>query len=94
MVTGDLSCKRRMKDRLWYGDCKRRRGVCKVFVRRDSLMIAVGRNAGRLPRETWVDVQRTKPSCWTSSMSKITKLSVKLKPSLRDKCECQQRRPR
>lgn len=89
MVTEDLSCKRRMKDRLWYGDCKRRRGVCKVLVRRDSLMIAGGRNAGRLPRETWVDrcpVDQT--LCWTSSMSKITRLNVKLKPSLRDGCEC------
>ena len=32
MVTGDFSCKRRMKDRLWYGDFKRRRGGYKVFV--------------------------------------------------------------
>ena len=27
MVTGDLSCKWRIKDRLWYGDDRRRRGV-------------------------------------------------------------------
>lgn len=38
MVTGDFNCKRRMKDRLWYGGYGRRRGACKVFVRRNSLI--------------------------------------------------------
>ena len=62
-MTGDFNCKRGMKDRLWYGDYGRRRGVCKMFVRRNSLMICWRGNAGRLPREeTCVDVQWTKPS--------------------------------
>ena len=85
MVTGDFSCKCRMKDRLWYGDCRRRRGVCKMLVRRDSLMIARGRNAGRLPRETWVvDVKWTKPSAGAKASVKMRILNVKLKLTLGD----------
>ncbi len=85
MVTGDFSCKRRMRDRLWYGDLRRRRGVGKVLVRRNSLMIAGGRNAGRLPREeTWVDVQWTKPSAGLGVSVRLRLLKVKRKLTSKD----------
>ena len=69
-----------MKDRLWYGDCGRRRGVCKVFVWRNSLTkrwtTAKGDLSGCLADQTF---------SWISDVSKVTDLNVKLKQILDDR---------
>ena len=85
-MTRNFSCKRSMKDRLWCGDYGRRRGVCKVFERSNSLM------------KRWTTAKGDLRGCpvdqtfyWTSSISKITNLNVKLKQISSDHFDCKQR---
>lgn len=88
------ACKRRMKDRLWYGDDGRRRGVCKVLVRKDVLMIC-------WRGKRWTTAKGDVGGCpvnqtfrSTSSISKVANWNMmKLKPMLSDLLECKQRRP-
>lgn len=87
-MTEDFSCKRRMRNRLWYGDYGRRRGVCKVFVRRNSLMKRWTTAKGDL-RGCPVD----QTFCWTSMISKVSNVNVKLKPMWSDQSESKQRTP-
>lgn len=92
-MTGDFNCKRRVKDRLWYGSYGRRRGVCKVFVRRNGLIFCWRGKRWTTAKGDLGGCPVDQTFCWASGISNISSLKVKLKPIFGDRFKCKTKDP-